>query len=82
MLGTLFNINPAKLLPKYPKKYPSDYFTQVPNSSDSNDERNSNNRDSLIPKDDESNVLDGDKNVINVLDDNIKNKVLVSTYLL
>ena len=82
MLGTLFNINPAKLLPKYPKKYPSDYFTQVPNSSDSNDERNSNNRDSLIPKDDESNVLDDDKNVINVLDDNIKNKVLVSTYLL
>ena len=23
-LGTLFNTNPAKLLPKYPKKYPSD----------------------------------------------------------
>ena len=62
-LGTLCNINPAKLLPKYPKKYPSDYFTQVPNSSDSNDESNSNNRDSLIPNDDESNVLDDDKNV-------------------
>ena len=57
-LGTLFNINPAKLLPKYPKKYPSDYFTQVPNSSDSNDKSDSNNGDSLIPNDDESNVLD------------------------
>ena len=82
LLRTLFNINLAKLLPKYPKRYPSDYFTQVPNSTDSNDESNSNNRDSLIPKDDESNVFDDDKNVINVLDDDIKNKVLVSTYLL
>ena len=61
--GTLFNINPVKLLPKYPKKYLSDYFTLVPNSSDSNDESNSENRDFLIPNDDESNVLDDDKNV-------------------
>ena len=75
-LGTLFNINPAKLLPKYPKKYPSDYFTQVPNSSDSNDESNSNNRDSLIPNDDESNVLDDDKNVWQTFDIPLKIKSL------
>ena len=30
----------------------------MPNSSDSYDESNSNNRESLIPDDDESNVLD------------------------
>ena len=58
-LGTLFNINPAKLLPKYPKKYSFDYFTQVPNSSDSNDESNSSNCDSLFTNDDESNVPPG-----------------------
>ena len=75
-LGTLFNINPAKLLPKYPKKYPSDYFTQVPNSSDSNDESNSNNRNSLNPNDDESNVLDDDKNVSQTFDIPLKIKSL------
>ena len=40
----------------------------MPNSSDSNDESNSNNRDSLIPNDDESNVLDDDKNVSQTFD--------------
>ena len=62
-LGILFNITPAKLLPKYPKKYPSNYFTQGLNGNDSDDESNSNNRGSLIPNDDESNALDDDKNV-------------------
>ena len=81
-LGTLFDINPAKLLPKYPKKYPSDYFTQVPNRSDSNNESNSNNLDSLILDDDESDKLDDDKNVSQTFDIHIKSKVLVSTYLL
>ena len=71
-LGTLFNINPTKLLLKYPKKCPSDYFTQVPNSSDSNDESNSNSHDSLIPNDYESNVLDDDKNVLQTFDISLK----------
>ena len=75
-LWTLFNNNPAKLLPKYLKKYPSDYFTQVPNSSDSNNESNSSNRDSLIPNDDESNVLDDDKNVSQTFDIPLKIKSL------
>ena len=40
----------------------------MPNSSDSNDESSSNNRDSLIPNDDETNVLDDDKNVWQTFD--------------
>ena len=40
----------------------------MPNSSDSNDESNSNDRDSLIPNDDESNVLDDDVNVSQTFD--------------
>ena len=64
------------MFPKYPKKYPSDYFTQVPNSSDSNDESNSNNHDSLIPNDDESNALDDDKNVSQTFDIPLKIKSL------
>ena len=75
-LGTLFNINPSKLLPKCPKKYPSNYFTQVPNNSDSNDESNSNNRHSLIPHHDESNVLDDDKNISQTFDVPLKIKFL------
>ena len=67
-LGTLFNVNSAKLLPKYPKKYPSDYLTQVPNSSGSNDKSHRNNGDSLIPNYDESNVLDDEKNVSETFD--------------
>ena len=64
------------MLPKYPKKYPSDYFTLVPNSSHSNDESKSNNSDSLIPNDDESNVLDDDKNVSQTFDIPLKIKSL------
>ena len=67
-LGTLFTINPEKLLPKYPEKYPSDYFTQVVNSSDNNNKSNSNNRDSLISNDDESNALDDDKFFLQIFD--------------
>ena len=40
----------------------------MPNSSDSNDESSSNNRDSLIPNDDETNVLDDDKIVWQTFD--------------
>ena len=40
----------------------------MPNSSDSNDKSSSNNRDSLIPNDDETNVLDDDKNVWQTFD--------------
>ena len=79
LLGSRNNLplsDPAKLLPKYPKKYPSDYFTLVPNSSHSNDEIKSNNSDSLIPNDDESNVLDDDKNVSQTFDIPLKIKSL------
>ena len=48
----------------------------MPNSSDSNDESNINNRDSLIPNDDESNVLDDDKNVSQTFDIPLKIKSL------
>ena len=48
----------------------------MPNSSDSNDESNINNRDSLIPNDDESNVLDDDKNVWQTFDIPLKMKSL------
>ena len=58
------------------KKYPFDYFTQAPNSNDSNDESNSNNRDSLIPNDDESNVLDDDQNVSQTFHISLKIKSL------
>ena len=76
LLGTLFNINPVKLLPNYPKKYPSDYFTQVTNSSDNNDESSSNNRESNIPNHDESNILDNDKSVWKTFDMPLKIKSL------
>ena len=56
------------MLPKYPEKYPSDYFTQVPTNSKSNDKSNSNNRDSVIPNDDESNVLHDDNNSFQTFD--------------
>ena len=40
----------------------------MPNSSDGNDGNNSNNRDSIIPNDNESNVLDDDKIVSQTFD--------------
>ena len=51
-------------------------LTQVPSSSDSNDESNSNNGDSFIPNDDGSNVLDDDKNVSQTFDVPLKIKFL------
>ena len=48
----------------------------MPNSSDSNNESNSNNGDSLIPSDDESNLLDDDKNVSQTFDIPLNTKSL------
>ena len=48
----------------------------MPNSSDSNDQSNSNNRDSNIPNHDESNILDNDKNVWQTFDMPLKIKSL------
>ena len=78
-LGTLFNINPAKLLPKYPKNIHPITLHRcliVVIVMSNNNKSNSNNCDSLIPNDDEINVLDDDKNVSQTFDIPLKIKSL------